>query len=171
MFVDGTNPTVKELFEKAIEIENRAEEFYRILADIFSHYDKVSNFWNSLAADEVMHSKTLQNIYKSIPEQKLVSLPDEKIYESVNMIYNFVQKDMISGINNLDDAYEAAHEFEFSEINAIFKILVTEFIQVDERRKFIVSEIMNHQKKLVDFSKNFGDRRWRREVLVRRSKP
>ncbi len=158
--------TVDDLFKRAIEIERKASDIYKELANLFSHIPKVTAFWNDLFKDEIDHMQTLQNIYKSLKQEQLLSISDEKIWDDVIKIENILNKDLIGAIKNLDDAYELAHELEFSEVNAIFQFLAKKFVPFEERSKFVVSHIKDHQQKLLDFSHNFGDRAWRINISI-----
>ena len=79
-----------------------------------------------------------------------------------------LSKDLVGSINTLDDAYELAHQIEFSEVNAIFKFLSSELIPFDKQEKIISSGIVQHQQKLLDLSRDFGDREWRKEIKIQR---
>ncbi|HDL17541.1 MAG TPA: hypothetical protein ENH29_00635 [Bacteroidetes bacterium] len=158
--------TIDGLFKCAINIERKASDIYKELADLFFLIPKVAAFWNGLSKDEIVHMEMLQNIYKSLTKEQLLSLSDEKIWDDIIKIQNILNKDLIGSIKNLDDAYELAHEIEFSEINAIFQFLATKFVPSEERKKFVISEIKQHQQKLSDFSNNFGDRYWRRKISI-----
>jgi len=68
----------------------------------------------------------------------------------------------------LDDAYELAHELEFSEINSIFELLAAEPVPSDNQEKLIHSIIVKHQQKILDFSHNFGDKEWRQGISRQR---
>jgi hypothetical protein len=68
----------------------------------------------------------------------------------------------------LNDAYELAHELENSEVNSIFKFLTSELIPSDKQEEFIFSTIKQHQQKLLDFDRNFGDSEWRKGIKIQR---
>lgn len=161
--------TLSELFKQAIEIEYKFSKVYSKLSILFSHVPDISAFWDGFAREEIFHMNTLQDIHKSLTQEQLLSPAERKMWEGVVMIRDFLGKDLIGSIKNLDDAYELAHELEFSEVNAIFKFLAIKVVPSDEREKFIISHIEQHQKKLMDFSKKFGDRVWRKQIFIQRS--
>lgn len=69
-------------------------------------------------------------------------------------------------IKNLNDAYELAHQLEYFEVEALFKFLTNKVITSEERKHFILSEINDHQQKLMVFSNKFGDATSRRRVTI-----
>jgi hypothetical protein len=82
-------------------------------------------------------------------------------------VQDYLDKDLIGPIKNLDDAYEIAHQLEFNEINTIFKFLANEVVPNNDRRGLLLSTLQEHQDKLMNFNENFGDRAWRRGISSR----
>jgi rubrerythrin len=160
--------TIELLFENAIEIEKKAAHIYERLSKLFSHVPGLYDFWGALVEDEKRHATTLQDVQKLLTPEQLLAHPDKKIWDDMASIQRLLSKDLIGAINTLDDAYELAHELEFSEVNAIFQFLAAEFVPSAERKKQVISEITQHQQKLLDFSRNFGDRNWRKGINIQR---
>lgn len=67
-------------------------------------------------------------------------------------------------IDNLDDAYELTNDIESSEVNNLFRLFTHKFISSEDKKTFILSEINEHQLKIMDFPKNFGDKILRKEI-------
>ena len=86
--------------------------------------------------------------------------------QKINEIQNILNKDLISPIKNLNDAYELAHQLEYFEVEALFKFLANKVITSEERKNFILSEINDHQQQLMVFSNKFGDATSRRRVTI-----
>ena len=118
-----------------------------------------------LTEEEMQHANTLQDIRKSLTVEQLQSPCDKELSDIVARTQRMLRGVLTESIKNLDDAYELAHELEFSELNAIFKLLATKFFPPEQRRQ-IVPNIMQHQQKLLDFSHNFGDRDWRKGISI-----
>lgn len=114
----------------------------------------------------MQHANTLQDVRQSLTSEQLLSPCDKEMWEKVVRIQRVLSVDLTASIKSLNDAYELAHELELSEVNVIFKLLATEFVPSEERKQFVVSEITQHQQKLVDFSRNFGDRDWRKGISI-----
>lgn len=166
MLESRTEQTLGELFKCSIDIEERAFNLYEQLSKLFSHVQEVSAFWDGLAIDELEHMKMLKDIYTSLTQEQLLSPADKEIWENVINIQFLLNKDLIGPINNLDDAYELAHELEFSEVNNIFKFLTIEVVPFEEQKKIVIANINRHQQKLIDFSQNFGDKLWREQIKI-----
>jgi hypothetical protein len=168
MMQSGSEETIEHLFEYSIEIEYKAAHIYETLSKLFSHVPGLTVFWQGLVEDEIRHATILQEIRKMLTPEKLLSRSDKKIWDDVAGIQRNLSKDLIAAINTLHDAYELAHDLEFSEVNAVFKFLAAEFVPFDERKQFVFSDIDQHQKKLLDFSRNFGGRDWRKGIDIQR---
>ena len=166
MIESGSKDTIEAIFERAIGFEYKASDIFKEFSKLFSYAQEISSFWQELAEDEIEHADTLQNICKSLTSEQLLSSCDEEMSMKVDMTQRMLAKVSIASIKNLDDAYDLAHELEFSEVNAIFKLMAATFIHSQERKQFIISEIGKHQQKLVDFTRNFGDRDWRKKITI-----
>jgi rubrerythrin len=166
MVESGSKDTIEEIFERAIQVECKAADIYEEFSQLFSHIPKISAFWRGLAEDEMQHANTLQDVRKSLTSEQLLSTCDKEMSEEVARIQRMLSDDITASIKNLDDAYELAHKLEFSEFNAIFKFLAIEFVRSEELEQFVVSGIMQHQQKLIDFNRNFGDTDWRKGVCI-----
>lgn len=160
----SSKDTIEAIFECAIEIEYKAADIYKEFSQLFSHIPEISAFWQGLIEDEKQHADMLQDVRNSLTSEQLLSPCDKELLERVARIQRMLSKITIESINNLNDAYELAHELEFSEVNTIFKLLATEFVLSKERKQFVISEITEHQQKLVDFNRSFGDREWRKGI-------
>jgi hypothetical protein len=125
-------------------------------------------FWQGLHDDEIQHAITLQNVRKSLTPEQLLSHSPKEMWATAMIIQQMFSKDLLGSINTLNDAYELAHELEFFEVNAIFKFLASELIPYDKQAEFIDSALKQHQQKLLDFSRNFGDREWRKGIKIQR---
>lgn len=162
----SSKDTIEAILERAIGFEYKSSDIYKEFSKLFSHIQEISSFWQKMAEDEIQHAYALQNILKSLTGEQLLSPCNKEMLMKVDITQRMLTEVSIASIKNLDDAYELAHELEFSEVNTIFKLMTAEFIHSQERIQFIVSEITKHQQKLVDFTRNFGDRGWRKEIIA-----
>jgi rubrerythrin len=158
------NTTFEEIFENAIEIEKSAGRLYVKFAKMFSSFPKATEFWKGMKKDELDHAKWLIEMKESLSDKELSSYPDYDLILKVHHINKLLEKYSAKKIENLDDAYELANDIESSEVNNLFSLLAHRFIPSEEKRKFLLSEITEHQMKIMDFPKNFGDRILRREI-------
>ncbi len=164
--MSDTNPNTSfdEIFQSAIEIEKKAGKIYERFAELFSNFPKTVGFWKGMNQDELDHAKWLSEIKESLSEEELSSYPDYDFILKVHSIKKSLEEYSKKKIENLDDAYELANDIESSEINNLFRLLAHKFISSEEKRRFILSEINEHQLKIMDFPKNFGDRILREEI-------
>ncbi len=165
--ISGSEQTVNYVFQQAIKCEWKARRLYILFSKMFEDIPKVSAFWIELAKDEENHAKTLIQIHGTISNQQLNEEADKELMENIRKVLSLVRKISIDLIKTLDDAYELAHELEFSEVNSVFNILATEFISDETRREITLSQLGNHVEKLMKFNENIGNRTWRKGVIVR----
>lgn len=161
--------TLSDILSKAINIEKTAEEMYKNFAELFSDFKEISDFWNGMSNDELNHAKWLSKIKESLSEQELISVPENNssiITDNINIL---LSKNSAKKINNLDDAYELAHELEYSEVNNLFRLLMNNYLASEERKKFIFSEIKEHLEKIMNFPKYFGDKKLRKKITVKKT--
>lgn len=157
------------VFGRAISIELQVADIFSRIGRLFSHVPELSGFWQELSEDEVRHATSLTAVRDMVDPAKLLTQCDHELWDNVAQVQRMLDRDLVGPINLLNDAYELAHDLEFSEVNAIFKLLAAEFVPSDARTQFVTSEIAQHQAKLSDFSENFGDRNWRMGIDAQRA--
>ena len=158
--------TVREVLERAIQIEKRVADLYAIFTKRFSHVPGMPDFWNDLRRDEIGHMGELRVIYEALPQEKLCSAESRAISASVNRALASVEGECLSKIKTLDDAYQIAHDLEFSEINAIFKYLTVDLVSPSSRSGIIAYQIDEHEQKLADFDQRYGGKDWRLQFSI-----
>jgi hypothetical protein len=161
------NPSaIHALFEMSLAAEARGRDFYHLMSQAFAHLPEVEEFWLSLVRDEGGHIAVLNRIRAGLNQAQLDEPVQPEVLARNRTILDILTDDRIASVATLDDAYELAHEFEHSELNRLFTFLATRYITQAERSAFVIHELLDHQAKLVDFGKCFGDRAWRREVAA-----
>lgn len=161
-----TDKTTKSLFDSAISIELIAGRIYRDFSKFFSYEPDIASFWDGMCDDENKHAEILKETRDSISSEIMGSPADPTMWEKMAVVKSMMGKAVYKEVNNLDDAYDLAHQIESSEIEAIFKFLTLEYFSSPLREAFISSEIVDHQSKLMTFSEKFGPKTWRREIMA-----
>ncbi len=150
--------TLQDLFDRAIRIEKQAGSIYRELEKRFSHDREAAALWRALAADEDSHAAILSSVLRDAPADKLARPAPDEVWYQVTHILNVLSRDLLASIENLRDAYELAHQLEYSEVNAVFEFLSVDALPGKVEREFIRKHIAEHQKRLSDFMMNYkGD--------------
>ncbi|MBN2591164.1 MAG: hypothetical protein JXA96_14960 [Sedimentisphaerales bacterium] len=156
--------TLGYIFQQAIICERKNRNLYVQFSKMFAHIPEISSFWIELAKDEELHARALEDIQSSLENEQFSRNADEELLTSIKCISSYSDAISFDQIKTLDDAYELAHDIESSEINNVFKILTSEFISEQTRKKAIYSELKYHVDKLMDFNKTFGDKTWRKGI-------
>lgn len=153
--------TLEALFEAAIRIEALAATMYRGLAERFAHHPQAVALWHSLAADEDMHARVLARVLAALPPDQRTSSAPAETWLSVAEILGRREREPVSSVMSLQEAYELAHEFEHSEVNAIFQFLSVDLLPGAIEAEFIRTHIAQHQQKLTDFRQAYQGEDWR----------
>jgi len=144
-----------KIFEKAIETKRRVGQIYRQFARLFSHIPEVEDFWRKMNINQITHADWLKEIKESLTEEQILSLPQVELVLKTHSIKNLFDKHSKKEIGNLHDAYEVAHEIESSEVNNLFKMLSSEFISSEKKKNFILAEIDEHRRQIMNLPERF----------------
>jgi len=142
--------TLGKLFEYAIELEKAAETLYNQMAKMFAHHPDVAKFWSHYANEEKGHASFLERIKSGVSAERLSSPADGNMVEDVKKCLILSSQNSLSGIQNLDDAYQLATELENSETNSIFEFIVVNFStdELARSHKFLKTQISTHIEEL-----------------------
>lgn len=163
---EGASPkyTIGELFSLSLETEELARELYHRFTSMFRHLPEIAAFWEDLANDEAMHISAPRRARSTLLPEDLAGPAPVPLFEDLRSLKNILTGERLRSTKTLDDAYEQAHDFEYSEVNHVYTLLMMKHVSSESRKLFIKSEIERHHRKLVDFTLVFGDRGWRRGV-------
>jgi hypothetical protein len=153
-------PTLGDLFDRSIQIENQAQAIYTELEKRFAHHPEAATLWKALAADEAIHARVLAKALASAAPEKLASEAPAEVWASVTEIMHRMSQNVVDSVKSLKDAYELAHQLEYSEVNAIFEFLTVDAIPGNLERAFVRNHIITHQKRLTDFSEGYRGQDW-----------
>lgn len=166
MVSQNVDLTVREILECAIKIEKRVADVYGVFSKRFSHVPGMSDFWTDLRRDEVGHMGELRVIFESLSAERLSALESRDISMGVCRALKSVDDECLSQVKTLDDAYEIARSLESSEINTIFEYLTVDLASPSSRDEMVTTQIEEHEKKLMDFDQQYGDKNWRLKFSI-----
>ena len=143
--------TVQASLEAAIEFERIMGEIYAKFAKIFADQQELAQLWASMREDELVHAQILESVHeKLLPEQKAAPAP-QKINESIEYLYEVFTIAKNQNVQTFDEAYNVAHDFEFSEVNTVFKFLATELVADYQHPDFLDNQVDQHLYKLLNY--------------------
>ncbi len=163
---DSDTETIEKLFVFSIEIELRAAAIYLAFAEYFPSVPGLANFWLDMQEDELGHARTLEDIRSALPPDVLQEAAPAEMWQNMQSLQKLISKDLMGGVHSLDDAYELAHELEFSEVNVLFNFLTSDVMTFGQQADITYTNIVKHQQKLLDFNNLFGNRDWRKGVPI-----
>ncbi|MGD8795012.1 MAG: response regulator [Anaerolineae bacterium] len=158
--------TMATLFDLAITAEVAAQDLYRALARSFGHVPQVAAFWQDLMHDEETHAAELRKLCNSLPAGQLLAPVAPSLVSRAEKGLELAQEDYLSQIETLDDAFQIAQVLESSEINALFELLMSRYLEEQDKNEIIVSQLRNHTTKLLQFEQEFGNAEVRNKVLA-----
>jgi len=161
------NRTVADLFEVSIALGKKLRDLYGLLRKKFSHLPEAEYFWLSLQDDEISHFTQLELIRRSLKPDELNQPADEATLKRAESLLEKITAARWDSIRNLEDAYEAASDWENSEANQVFLFLAHRYIPGRERIKLVDEVIGRHLNKLMTLPDIFGDAARRREIRAR----
>lgn len=150
--------TVGDMFEQAILIERSAKKLYMELSKMFIDQPDASIIFGDLAKDEEHHAFVLENVRNGLSVDELQSPPDPELAKKIASMGGHSVEKMLASIHNLNDAYELAHDLEYSEVNKVFEVLSMKAVPSEERKNFILAQIRQHFGKLEVLAKQFPDK-------------
>ncbi|MBN1920743.1 MAG: hypothetical protein JW892_05825 [Anaerolineae bacterium] len=140
--------TVNHLFALAITAENAAEAMYLVLAQRFSPYVEVAQFWREMAHAETLHARVLERMRIRLDSTVLSSPADATVWRQAQEALRHDIVVAAGAVADLEDAYQLAHEIENSEINTVFEFLVTTFPENPTTGEFLREQLQVHARKL-----------------------
>jgi hypothetical protein len=158
--------TTALLFELAIISETCAQNFYEGLANKFSREINIPEFWKNMAQDEMEHRKMLEALQRSLTAPQLSAPAEQDILQIALENSRVKIDDVLSMVNNLNDAYMLAQLWENSEIYRVFEFLISKFMPGESDGRFIRLHLITHKKKLETFLHAFGDDENRKSIIA-----
>ena len=141
------NPTVAELFDLAIHLEEAGEGVYEHWEKLFAHNPEVADFWKICQEEEIHHAKLLRKIKSKLTPEQLTEPADLAIYQAAINTREDTKKIKVD-VNTFDEAIEIATQIENSEINTILEFLVTHFAEEESTKEMVQSQMREHVEKL-----------------------
>ncbi len=141
--------TVDHLFTLAITAENAAEAMYLVLAQRFSPYAEVAQFWREMAHAETVHGRVLERMRTRL-EPAVLGAPATTVI--LRQAQEAAREDVIAAaeaVVDLEEAFQLAHEIEHSEINTVFEFLVATFPENPATGEFLREQLQIHAQRLM----------------------
>ena len=148
-------PTVAELFDLAIHLEEAGEGVYEHWQKLFAGHPEVVAFWAKYQEEEMRHAKLLRKIKSNLTPEQLAKPADLDVYQTA-LNTREDTKNIKIDIDTLDEAIELAEQIENSEINTILEFLVTHFSEEESTKEMVQMQMREHVEKLNSLSPTFA---------------
>lgn len=158
---------MESLFVRSAACETRCAEIYAELSSLCDSLPSVAAFWDSFAKDEMNHAELIKEIQRSLTRKELSAPPTDDQWESLLAAEKFLACPHVQSVQDLNDAYELAHEIETFELLLVFKLFVNEAIQNHQLVGFMKAQLDEHLHRLEEIEAQLGGVVERRAVRFR----
>jgi hypothetical protein len=162
-----TQGTVEDLFERSIAAEQAAQTLYQGLAERFSHAPEAADYWTGLAEDEQTHIEGLRALFEVLSPAERQAEADPEAFWKADELASFSPQESLQSIETLEEAYQLAHDLEYSEVNTVFEFILMTYWDDAERRQFARSQLREHIGKLANPPGKMGNSFWRQSITAR----
>ncbi len=156
--------TLRELLDLLTTSEKATERFYMGLVEMFLHEPVAASVWWDMAAEEALHLWLLEKAREAFRPDQLEMPVDPALIEQARQLTSFQPERLWARIQNLEDAYQAAHEVEGLEFDALLEPIMLDNFPGDIRNQLARSQLNRHQDPL----KRLRTTEWRRTVEARK---
>ncbi|MCX8067311.1 MAG: hypothetical protein N3B68_05760 [Anaerolineae bacterium] len=143
--MDGT---VGELLDLTLRAEREALKFYEELARRFAHVPRVTSFWQEMAEDEREHIRLVELAASGLTPEQLAEPTDSRMLHMARNAILFSAQAALDRIQNLNDAYEAASDLEYGEVNVVFQFIVLHYLDDKIREQLAEHYAERHLRRL-----------------------
>lgn len=142
--------TVETLFALAIQAEQSARDFYAGLLHLFSHAPRAAAVWQKMQKDEEEHIRFLEDVRACLTPDQLQAPADPDMMRKLRECLRFSPQDALQGIRDLEDAYQYAHDLEYSEVNTVLEFIINEYhLDPTVRVRLVDHYLQMHLKRLL----------------------
>ncbi|MBC7227453.1 MAG: hypothetical protein H5T61_09480 [Thermoflexales bacterium] len=156
---------MSQLLDLLMQSERTTERFYMGLVEMFLHEPTAAAVWWEMAAEEALHVWLLEKAREAVAAAGHLDAPvDPALLEEAQRLAAFSPEKLWARIQNLEDAYQAAHEVEGMEFDALLEPILLDIFPGDIRNRLARSQLDRHQDPL----KQLRTKEWRLSVEARR---
>ncbi len=156
--------TLGQLIDTLITSEQATERFYMGLVELFLHEPIAAEVWWDMAAGEASHIWLVEKAREAVMAAGLWDEPvDAALLDQARRLASFSPERLWARIQNLEDAYQAAHEVEGMEFDALLEPIMIDVFPGDIRNRLARSQLDSHQDPL----KRLKTTEWRRSIEAR----
>jgi hypothetical protein len=141
--------TVGELLVLAAQAERQAETLYDAIGKMFMQQPEVARFWTHYADEEAGHARWMNNLRARLSAEQLARPVDPQVFSRAIRLLDTNLEELISGINDLQDAWDLANEMEHGETNIIFEFLINNFSGDPQTLAFLRAQLRGHMDHLL----------------------
>jgi rubrerythrin len=111
---------------------------------MFESHEEISAFWKRYAAEETGHATWLKRLRERLSADEMTAPADTNMLEMMNSLRELSMDGLLNKVENLDDAFQLAHDMESSEVNVVFSFLVDHFSADESTQAFLRTQLRSH---------------------------
>lgn len=156
--------TLRHLFAYLKASERATERFYMGLSELFLHEPLAAEVWWDMAAEEALHVWLLEKAEEAVEAAGHLDEPvDPATIQEAQRLASLEPEKLWARIRTLEDAYQAAHEVEAMEFDALLEPILLDVFPGDIRNRIARSQFDRHAGPL----QRLRTTEWRRSVEAR----
>ena len=136
--------TMQDAFEVAIATEKAAQTLFQGLEAKFANHEDLAVLWQHFAEDESHHATWLSDLRSRLTAEQLAQQVDTETIVLLQAMSKISVEKALTGVQDLDDAYNLVNELENGETNAIFQFLLNNFEMDLKLRDFLRNQLNMH---------------------------
>jgi len=136
--------TIADVLDLLYEGEKVTERFYMGLVDMFVHEPTAASVWWEMAAEEALHIWLIEKAREAMSPEQLTMSVDSGMLEEARRRASISPEKFWASIETLEDAYQAAHQIEAEEFDAILEPIMLDFFPGDIRNYLARSQLNKH---------------------------
>ncbi len=136
--------TLNELLDLLYEGEKVTEHFYMGLVEMFLHDPVAAGVWWEMASEEALHIWLIEKAREAMSPEQLAAPVDPAMMERARQRASISPEKLWASIQTLEDAYQAAHQMEGEEFDAILEPIMLDIFPGDIRNLLARSQLQKH---------------------------
>lgn len=146
--MSGNSCTLGQLIDLAMEVEQKAYDFYAGLEEKFKNNEQFVSCVCGIKEDELLHYRILTEIQEALPEHRLtMPIPKEKVVP-VQRVIKFLDTVDLDGMSDVDEVIDAIRTLEEVEFDVVMVFVDTEEIDFELTREYLKNESLDHNSRI-----------------------
>lgn len=150
--------TILDILDKLIDIEKRAYDFYREIAEKESFEQPIKTMAKVLAREEKRHIKIYEDMKEELKDKKEIDIDFEQYDQIYKVLSTFIRRLINIDIENTDELLKYALDFEKENLALVIRIqgiLVRNLEDENSKPYVVLSKLIQEETKHIENIERF----------------